>query len=330
MRVINAGLSTTDAYMRVMMISSFAMVAASTTLRCQAPMTSGIADMPCDTGVGKLAATVDCHPPLVAAPDSAAYLFLLGYAYTGTSALHFILATSDSVSTVANSSQLGPYKEGWGIRAFRGKDRGELISYKQLTNERHISRWAMDADRVPWQQLGDAYHASWNLTKPVLLENSPPEIQFPERLISQFSNRRDVRFVVLTRSPCNERDAVEFPDRWSQHMTHIKDNIIGTFGGHDRRRIFLLRYEDLCQNMNRTLAALRAWLPVLGDLDPNAVPDAHRRLAKLVHEHVQVPIPQYCSSHALPSWPLTDSVPGNATNAAQLLAYFGYDLPQER
>ena len=154
-------------------------------------MTSGIADLPCDSGVGKLAAMVDCHPPL-AAPDSAAYLFILGYANAGTSALHFILATSDSVSTVADPFQLGSHKEGWAIQAFHGKDRGKLISYKKLTDERHIDRWTMEADRVPWQQLDDAYHASWSLTKPVLLENSPPEIQFPERLISQFSNRRDV------------------------------------------------------------------------------------------------------------------------------------------
>merc|ERR1712107_305892 len=113
------------------------------------------------------------------------YLFLLGHAYSGTSATHFLLSTSSNVATIKNDNSLGPGKEGWAVAGmqwwFLGKGPGTA---------------------VPWERLNQTYHKHWNLTKPILLENSPPEILHSRELEDFFGKYGKVRFVLLVRSPC--------------------------------------------------------------------------------------------------------------------------------
>ena len=46
-------------------------------------------------------------------PRNHTYIFLLGFPFTGTSAAHFLLATSPLVSTVAHAGTLSEKKDGW-------------------------------------------------------------------------------------------------------------------------------------------------------------------------------------------------------------------------
>ena len=106
------------------------------------------------------------------------YLFLLGFPFTGTSAVHFLLGTSANVSTLGNPKTLGPTKEGWHIAG---------------TKEEYEDRWdpsgprpkrgkSISWDAFPWSRIGEVYHSHWNLSRPLLVESSPPEIIHADRV----------------------------------------------------------------------------------------------------------------------------------------------------
>ena len=48
------------------------------------------------------------------------YVFLLGFAFSGTSAVHFMLGTSPYISTLVKPGIMGPHKEGWYQKFPRG------------------------------------------------------------------------------------------------------------------------------------------------------------------------------------------------------------------
>ena len=87
------------------------------------------------------------------------YLFLLGYPYTGTTAVHAMLGEHRNVSMLKRIAK-GDDKEGWG----------------QLDWKHREDRWDQRDGRFDWEQLDHVYHKLWNLSKPLLLENSPPEM----------------------------------------------------------------------------------------------------------------------------------------------------------
>ena len=55
---------------------------------------------------------------------------------------------------------------------------------------------------LDWERIREQYHARWNLTKPLLAENSPPEVLHAGELNATFSPRGNVRFLLITRSAC--------------------------------------------------------------------------------------------------------------------------------
>ena len=152
------------------------------------------------------------------------YVFLLGYAFSGTSALHFLLGTSPQVSTLRDPELLEAKKEGWAVDGLKSRMK---------------RRWNVTDEAIPWARLQKTYTRNWNLTKPFLLENSPPEIEHASALFKQFKGSGEVRFVVLVRSPCNQHLVaanVQF-----ERLRTVR-RIIEKFG----RKVFVVRYEDLC------------------------------------------------------------------------------------
>ena len=140
----------------------------------------------------------------------------------------------------------------------------KLVSFKQLTTKSSINRWTIPADRIPWSKFDEDWHHRWNLSRPVLLENSPPEIRFPERLLQQYNDKGDVRFIILARSPCNY-DHEHVHERssglsWSMKFAHMRE-IATALGQAKPSRVFFLRYEDICDDAKGVMDALRTWLP---------------------------------------------------------------------
>jgi hypothetical protein len=185
----------------------------------------------------------------------------------------------------------------------------------------------MDESAIPWKQLDELYHSKWDLSKPILLENSPPEVYFPDRLYEQFSPHGEVRFIVLARSPCN-LNADGTNERTNEELTYLEQLRLITW--HFGKQVFVLRYEDVCTNMQQVAEALDAWLPGLGQIEDSAVPSFMAR--EPAHDHENMPVPTYCKEYALPAWPyhstLTYTSHMKAT-ANELLNYFGYSVQSE-
>ena len=274
------------------------------------------------------------------------YLFLLGWPFSGTSALHFLLATSNSVATVNRPGVLGPAKEGWAVSHVRA-----ALTLGQ--------RWNTSTP-IPWQTLFDVYHSAWNLSRPILLENSPPEIIRAAELNATFSPGGKVRFLLLVRSACSKGDmwdsyanikylasplrlpanALRLYSRMGAHSRSIIDDF--------KEDVFVLRYEDLCLRWNETLQQITAWEPRLGDMDISRVPDGrrgggagHRQLQGRVTGHEQVSVSTYCkAARSAWQWRVMQApglprgscaknssrqLPQNVSDACEMATYFGYE-----
>ena len=190
------------------------------------------------------------------------YLFILGYAFTGTTAFHAVLAQGANVSALDNAdTEAGqkdlhsPRKEGW-----------SKLGWKQRSD-----RWYAPDSSFNWTELSETYHRYWNLDKPLLVENSPPEMNRADALNRTFSPKGKVRFVVLAHSMCahdgqvsnacdpSEGNLTTHTHCWGQRAAQAV-GIARRFGDD----AIVVRYEDLCLQWGPTMAALESWEPLLG------------------------------------------------------------------
>jgi len=230
--------------------------------------------------------TTDLLPPYVQGPllergKSARILFILGYQYTGTSAAHFVLGTSGNVSTLYEKNIMGPGKEGW-----------EIIGLKRRHDMK--DRWGGKAILKTWlnmTELATNYYKLWNKEKPLLIENSPPEIQFPSELYNAFSKYGKVRFLLLVRGFCSGSVSRVTHEKRLRKYKHIIDLF--------PRDTFVLRYEDLCFHWRAVREELVGWEPLLSDVDISTRPSgsrSRRALLPVHHLHAQKSIKEYCES----------------------------------
>ena len=208
------------------------------------------------------------QPPIVghAEPrrEPTRYLFLLGYPFTGTTALHALLAQGANVSALDNvdgkvglKALFSPNKEGW----------------KKLGWKHRNDRWSAPDSAFNWTELSEVYHSFWNLSLPLLVENSPLEMVRADALNRTFSPMGKVRFVVLAHSMCahggevsnvcdpSEGNRTAHTNCWAQRAAQAVD-IARRFGDD----AVIVRYEDLCLQWEETLQALESWEPLLGGI----------------------------------------------------------------
>lgn len=245
-------------------------------------------------------------------------IFLLGYAFTGTSAAHFLLSTSGNVSTLTGSNCLDPTEEGW-----------DLVGIKD--DHPFEERWDGSLKWVNWTSLAEAYGKRWDDTLPLKVENSPPEIQAPEALKATFEPiYGKVKFILLVRGDCTysgEQDVLQYENRAAGYQ-----HVINTFP----EDTFVLRYEDLCLQWDAVHSDLARWEPLLADVDISAVPsaggndgqqcgpkDPHRKRLEDDHEHRPSSILSYCES-VRTKWHNRLGPRSNRTSLDSLTRY-GYD-----
>lgn len=221
---------------------------------------------------------------------SADIIFLLGYAFTGTSAMHFLLSTSGNVSTLTGFGALAAREEGWSLEGMKhnGKD-----------------RWDGALEWVNWTQLAQAYGKRWARTdeggkRPLKVENSPPEIQAPKALKEAFEPMYGkVKFIMLVRGDCTYSGDDLFAYRFLGYQKVLREF---------PRDTFVLRYEDLCLAWDEVHKELARWEPLLADINISSIPASFSQPLKgiggnrrLGHAHDAVSIREYCESK-LPQW----------------------------
>ena len=239
------------------------------------------------------------------------YLFILGYAFTGTTAFHALLAQGANASALDNAdTEAGqkvlqsPRKEGWS--KVGSMEAG--TAWKQRPD-----RWSAPDASFNWTELSETYHRYWDLDKPLLVENSPPEMNRADALNRTFSPMGKVRFVVLAHSMCahdgkvsnacdpSEGNLTTHTHCWSQRAAQAV-GIARRFG----EDAIVVRYEDLCLQWGATMAALESWEPLLGGSSRlGGSPVLRQRLdQKFVgsHSHGDLSIERYCTEVNRPKW----------------------------
>lgn len=247
------------------------------------------------------------HPKL-AMGGGAKVIFILGYPFSGTSATHYLLSTSNNVTTLTNKKLLSPREEGWSLTGFKTRELAD--------------RWDGVLEWVDWAKLAGAYGRRWSHDKPLKIENSPPEIQAPKALKDTFEPRfGKVKFLLLVRGECtlSEVKSVEF-------LTHDVRasgyrNVVSQYPDDT----FVLRFEDICFFWDDVFAELVRWEPLLADIDISRVPNKlnttqrHRQLPK----HLSTSVLQYCES-VKSKWQ-GEHRPRSKGQSSGILNEFGYE-----
>ena len=232
------------------------------------------------------------------------YLFIMGYPFTGTTAFHALLAQGTNVSALdglrgQRQALLSPEKEGWAKLGWKHRE----------------DVWSASDSALNWTALSETYHRNWNLKKPLLVENSPPEMSRADALNRTFSPRGKVRFIVLAHSMCahdgdvsnecppGEGNRTSWRHCWAKRAATAVD-IARRYGP----EAIVVRYEDLCLQWGKTMAALESWEPLLGGVSHLADVPVQQRLWQAKdgdtehHSHRRLSFQKYCSAINQPKW----------------------------
>jgi hypothetical protein len=179
-------------------------------------------------------------------------------------------------------------------------------------------RWDKKLDYLNWTNVAVEYGRRWNLARPILLENSPPEIQVPNKLKAVFEPMYGkVKFILLVRSDCTHHGVFHESYRMAGYR-----NVVNQFP----QDTFVLRYEDLCLRWEEVFSELARWEPLLSDINISAIPGISngRRLQAKDHSHAQTSIQEYCAN-VLTKWETGLSPRRSNGISPESLAFWGYD-----
>jgi hypothetical protein len=206
--------------------------------------------------------------------DRFRFLFLAGLHRSGTSPLHRAITSHPEVSGFADTGV--PRDEGQFLqsvyppaRRFGGPGRFGFRPEAHLTEQSSLAT-AEAAQRLfaEWSQF-------WDLSKPVLVEKSPPNILRSRFLQALFPNSA---FVFVTRHPVAVALATS---KWSgtslssliEHW--IRCHRIMIDDQHHLTRYLTVRYEELIENPQKALAAMAAIVGLAPRCIPGAIARAH-------------------------------------------------------
>lgn len=126
-----------------------------------------------------------------------------------------------------------------------------------------------------WHSISRTWHEYWDLSKPILLEKSPPHLCRTDIISQHF---QPAKFILLMRDPLaicealhrrNGMDWEAAAARWLEWLAmHIKART-------ELTDTFVLYYENMVADPSSTFAALGTWLPALADVDHNTAIEAH-------------------------------------------------------
>jgi len=130
-------------------------------------------------------------------------------------------------------------------------------------------RWDPDL-KVPWDQVREKWRAAWDLSKPVLLEKSPPHLVRARQLEEYFP---DSHFVIMIRNPYAFCEGVK--RRWKSDWSYAAiARLWMTWAGcqvsnlQQLRHALFLSYEELTGDPQGQCRRLLCFLPELEQLHP--------------------------------------------------------------
>jgi len=179
------------------------------------------------------------------------YLFVLCPAFSGSTVLYRLLASSRHASALFGHGNWAG--EGQFVPAVRS------VMRRQPGPDPRIGGWEDPRVTMPWARIRRAWERCWDLSKPVLIEKSPPNLLRAPAIEGHFSRYGDVRFVAMVRSPYCVRQR---PRLWIEEARHQRRNVTTL------RHVVWTTYEALCADAAAVADRLTGFLPALGRLDP--------------------------------------------------------------
>jgi hypothetical protein len=180
------------------------------------------------------------------------YLFILSAPYSGSTVLWRLLQTSGQVAALPDEGQKLPELK--------------AMMRKEPWNPERQFDWAL---------IRGVWESYWDLSRPVLLEKSPPHLCRAETLAHEFE---PAWFILLLRDPLAVCEALhrrnglgytEAAERWLswlQLLVRCRARL---------PRQTLVHYEAMTEAPVEVFRRLAAWLPELSDVDPAAAVRAH-------------------------------------------------------
>jgi len=180
------------------------------------------------------------------------HLFVLCPPYCGSTLLWKLLSTSSNVSALPAEGQFLPEVEG--IMREKPWDRNRAL---------------------PWTEIKRVWETYWDLSKPVLLEKSPPNLI---RALAIEAHFQPVKFVIMVRNPYAQVEGLirrnQYKARFSalfaiKHLRAQLDN------ARTLKDALVLTYESLVADPAQACARIAAFLPALSDMDHTASFEVH-------------------------------------------------------
>lgn len=190
------------------------------------------------------------------------FLFILSPPFCGSTLLNQLISTSSSVS-VNN-----PY----GNREGQNLPEIKKIFYPD-------TRWKEEID-LDWKYIKKTWMKYWDLTKPILLEKSPPNIIRAEAIKKAFSPHY---FIIFYRNPYAHCESLMRRNNYSaafsaelviRYLTYQKYNI------EKLDNVLNLSYEELTENIDNSIKKIANFLPELKDIKRDNKFTAHNYKAK--------------------------------------------------
>lgn len=181
-------------------------------------------------------------------------LFILMAPYTGSTGISSFLATSPQLSTLCGGGTWAC--EGTWILTEMPKS-GPLMTIG--------TRWAPDKPK-DWKEAVHIYSSIWNMSQRVMMDKSPPNIAKAKSIYDQLKNTgEEVKFIMVTRSPCLAKGAQGHRDRDIADMRMM----IQARRDLDDDSLLHLRYEDVIRDPYASASKILDFLPELVSIDPS-------------------------------------------------------------
>ena len=177
------------------------------------------------------------------------YLFILSPPYSGSTLITKLIGTSKNASIFSS-----PQSEGQKL-----KDLKEIMMVDYRWNK---------SIKFPWKKIKEIFLQNWDLTKPILVEKSPPNIIKTDDIIQEF---QPVFFIITIRNPYTWTQSYsrrskndnfsKIARRWIFHAKHQMKNITNL------KNSLFFKYEDLTNNPEKISTEIKNYLSELNDIN---------------------------------------------------------------
>ena len=198
------------------------------------------------------------------------FLFVLSPQYSGSTLLTALLLTSKNVSV---NNKIGA-REGQQLPVLN----------KLLFN--NVKRWE-PSHKVNWSFVKKQWLKYWDVSKPILLEKSPPNLVRAKSIEQYFAPSY---FIVLTRNPYSLCQSLikrsNFTPEHAAQFT-IKCLLLQKHNIETLNNVIKIAYEEMVENTNSIVDKLKIFIPELGELQISNVNAEFGAIANMNNDKIK-------------------------------------------